>query len=342
MYRAIFSMLECVSHRESFFIKFLFSGFSCRMSMAVALSFCAICSTAFAQESEHFRIIFHTDSSISFWDPESSGSKFESTLSADGSLRHEIIIDQPLHYRDCRLKYRLSREVRVRWQPPEGFSRQADDHYEIVVTLIEPTDRQRDSVEIDLTGPEGFTRRHLEEYETKRTGQGLESARLFFPAAFLAQHFSAALPPGHGLTRRMANASVDHLVLANKFLSNINLQPGFPFEDFIASTVAGDSRGEKTISSLRDLNVSFFRDIRIALRDINDKQYPEYGKCQSGLAVLKELSQCLDAIAISEPELLADSMRVVNSNTQEAAQGDFDFSSNIAASETTCAALPRN
>lgn len=341
LYRSIFNMVECISKRETFVRPFRLFGDVCRLSAATTLAISLTGSTGLAQESTDFRIFFRTDNSISFWDPESSGdeSQFESTENADGSLRHEIVVDQPLRYRDCTLDYRLSREIRVRWQPPEDFSERALEHYEIVLTIIEPTDRQRDSVEIDLIGPEGFTRSHLQEYEAIRKGQGLESARLFFPAAFLAQHFSVALPAGHGLTRRMANASVDHLIVANKFLSNINLQPGFPFEEFTVSTVGGDGRGKKTISALQGMNVSFFRDIFVASRDVNSD---DYEKCMSGLTVLKELSQCHDTIAISEPELLADAMGVVNSNIQEATQNGFDFAANIAVAESTCEALSRN
>lgn len=135
----------------------------------------------------------------------------------------------------------------------------------------------------------------------------------------------------------MANASVDHLAIANRYLSNINLQPGFPFEEFTIATVFGESRGEKTITTLREMNVSFFRDIFVATRDIFSAE-PEYGKCMRGLSILKELSQCHDTIAISEPDLLADAMGVVSGNIQ-GAQGGFDFTSNIADGEQTCESL---
>lgn len=314
-----------------------FSVYKYLITVFLFLDFFAI--GAFAQAETNFQIFIKTDESISFWDPESSSadSQFEFEELEDGKYRHTIIIDQPLRFRDCSLDYRKSREVRVRWEPHEGFSERAHDYYEIVLTIIEPTDLERDSVEFHLNGPEGFTRSHLQEYEALRRGQGLESVRLFFPSAFLAQHFSVALPEGHGLTRRMANASVDHLATANKYLSNINLQPGFPFEEFTIATVAGESRGEKTITTLREMNVSFFRDIFVATRDMFSAE-PEYGKCMRGLNTLRELSQCHDTIAISEPDLLADAMGVVSGNIQGVQDG-FDFTSNIADGKQICESL---
>lgn len=297
-------------------------------------------ATTLAQPSEPFEVRFESDETITFLDPgdDNSDASFTMIPGENNEFTHIISIDGPLVYRDCTLTYRRSRSVRVRWQPPADFSELADDYYEVILAIIEPTEMQDTDVTVIFDTPEGFTSEHLDEYERLRSGEGLGSIRQFFITALLAQHFAQALPEGHGRTRRMVLASVDHLSEANRFLSSINLQPGFEYERFVVDNAGSGSRASTSISTLQGMNVFFFRDVYSAFRDITSGD-PD--NCRAGLETLRQLSACHDAISREAPDSLPDVMEVVTQNLEGTERGasSFDFTARVAEAEATCEAL---
>lgn len=289
--------------------------------------------------AEPFLVRIVSDKTITILDPTdaSSNAIFPFEEQIDGMRLHSISVDLPLGYRDCRVDYRRATSVRVRWEPPEDFSVFSAEKYDVIISIIEPSLPEREAVTIRLDTPEGFSRDLLDQYEDLNDGDGLNSIRSFFITALLARHFAHALPEGHGKTARMANASVDHLVEANQFFSNVNLQPGWEYERFVEENAGSGERAEVTMRALQGMNVSFFRDINIAIQNIRT---PEIGKCEAGLAVLRELSQCYNDISAVEPRLLPEVVSVLDRNNPDYANAEgFDFSARIAEAQRTCQAL---
>ena len=312
--------------RKSFWRKVLAASYMCMLGEYAS--------------AEPFVVRIISDETITILDPTdaSPSAIFPFEEQEDGSRVHSILVDLPLGYRQCRVDYRRAASVRVRWEPPEGFSEfAADDGYDVILSIIEPSLPEQDFVTIELDTPKGFGRSLLDQYEDLNDGDGLNSISSFFTTALLARHFAHALPEGHGKTARMANASVDHLVEANKFFSNVNLQPGWEYERFVEENVGSGQRAEATLRALQGMNVAFFRDINLAVRNI---QTPELEKCESGLLVLRELSQCYDDISAVTPGLLPEVVSVLNRNSPEYAEVEgFDFAARIAEAERTCQAL---
>ncbi|MEO1108934.1 MAG: hypothetical protein AAFX90_13530 [Pseudomonadota bacterium] len=196
---------------------------------------------------------------------------------------------------------------------------------------------EKDSVTIRLDTPEGFGRGLLDQYEDLNDGDGLNSISSFFTTALLARHFAHALPEGHGKTARMVNASVDHLVEANRFFTNVNLQPGWEYERIVEENAGSGERADVTMRALQGMNVSFFRDINLAVQNIRT---PELEKCESGLSVLRELSRCYNDISAVAPGLLPEVVSVLDRNNPDYADTEgFDFTARIAEAERTCQAL---
>jgi hypothetical protein len=289
--------------------------------------------------AEPFEVRIISDETITFLDPTDAGpdAVFPFEEQEDGMRLHTILVDLPLSYRNCRVNYRRATSVRVRWEPPEEFSDFAAEEYEIILSIIEPSLPEQEAVTIRLDTPEGFSRELLDRYEDLNDGDGLNSIRSFFITALLARHFAHALPEGHGKTARMANASVDHLVEANSFFSNVNLQPGWEYERFVEENVGSGQRAEATMRALQGMNVSFFRDINIAIQNIRAQ---DIRKCEAGLTVLQELSQCYSDISAVAPGLLPEVVSVLDRNNPDYADSEgFDFSARIAEAQRTCQAL---
>jgi hypothetical protein len=289
--------------------------------------------------AEPFLVRIISDETITILDPTDAGpdAVFHFEEQADGTRLHSISVNLPLGYRDCRVDYRRATSVRVRWEPPEDFSDFAAEEYDIILSIIEPSLPEQESVTIRLDTPEGFGRELLDQYEDLNDGDGLKSIGSFFTTALLARHFAHALPEGHGKTARMANASADHLVEANRFFSNVNLQPGWEYERFVEENAGSGQRAEVTMRALQGMNVSFFRDIDLAIQNIRT---PEIKKCEAGLAVLRELSQCYNDISTVAPGLLPDVVSVLDRNNPDYADEEgFDFSARIAEAQRTCQAL---
>lgn len=299
---------------------------------ALALSF------SLAPESFAYEVKLKSDSSISLSRIGAIGDdiSFPYEKTSDGGKVHVISIDQPISYHGCRINYRKSIPVRVRWTPPADFSKFAAPYYDIILTIMEPSlSNSGRSPRIDeIKTPSGYSATQLDDYEKRKSGDVDASVSSFFQTAFLAQHFRHVLPDGHGRTARMTNASVDHLYEANQGLWNINIQPGYEFERFVEDNAGSGMRASKSISSLQGINVAFFRDIRAATRHINSGNGED---CKVGLTILTELSECHDEIAASNPDLLLEVARVANSNSgQSSVQGVFDFRKRIQDSLKVC------
>lgn len=290
------------------------------------------------RELAAYEVNIISDSSIAFLDPNNAGesAQFPFELQADGSRKHIIRLDQPAGYRKCRINYRQAQSVRVRWEPPQGFSKFSAKNYDIILSIIQPSILETDGVTVRLETPKGYSRLQLDQYEKTQKGDGLSSIKSFFTTALLARHFAHALPEGHGKTKRMVNASVDHLVEANWVFENVTIQPGWEYERFVEQNTGSGVRADKAIHALQGMNVAFFRDIKPAFRKILDGNQNE---CKEGLELLKELSRCHDDIRTEAPALLSEVANVLNSHDPNisGAKG-FDFGKRIDEAEAICQA----
>lgn len=287
-----------------------------------------------------FEVRIVSDDTIMFLEPGNAGAAYPFETDAEGRRIHTIPINRQLGYRSCKVDYRQARAVRVRWTPKPDFSDFAADSYDVILSIVEPSQPQDNQVTIELEPPAGFSRALLREYEQRQDGDGLSSIQAFFTTALLAQHFAHALPEGHGKTARMANASVDHLIVANQFLERVNLQPGWEYEDFVEQNAGTSSRAEKTVRALQGMNIAFFRDIRPAFVNISSD---DVETCREGLNILNQLSQCHDDIVQFAPTLLSEVANVLNSNDPafEDTPG-FDFAARVREAEATCNKLEQD
>ena len=114
-------------------------------------SFIALClMTALPNIAAAFEVRIVSDDTITFLEPGNAGATYDFEVDDAGRRIHVVPIDRQLGYRSCKVDYRQARAVRVRWTPPPEFSEFAAESYDVILSIVVPSQPEEEQVAIEL------------------------------------------------------------------------------------------------------------------------------------------------------------------------------------------------